>query len=184
MTQTRKSSVKVEFRVVPGSRLRKGDAVILGTAFERIKASGKDLTAETLLADAATQSSALHRFFEWDNNKAAHQYRLEQARRLIRSVEVVLEDAKGKKVPMRAYFSVRNTEGTQSYQPMEYVFDSPDLTDQVKEDAKTQLEGWLARFKRYEWAESAAPGVVAALRALKATLGASSRRRKSTKKTK
>lgn len=46
------------------------------------------LTADAVVAAAAKKDSVLHALFEWDSKKAAHQYRLDQARSLIRSVRV------------------------------------------------------------------------------------------------
>jgi hypothetical protein len=48
------------------------------------------LTPECVLEAAEDEDSPLHRFFEWDNDEAAHQYRIDQARRLIRGVRVVV----------------------------------------------------------------------------------------------
>lgn len=52
------------------------------------------LTPQNVVADARNRNSPLHDIFEWDDAKAADQYRLEQARELIRSVkiEVVTEE--------------------------------------------------------------------------------------------
>ena len=161
-----KPSVAVSFRVVQGSRLRKADAEVLGKAFERLKASGP-LTADRVLEEAMSARSPLHKFFEWDNEKAAHKFRLEQARRLIRSIEIVIEDAKGKSVPMRAYYSVKDAEGQRNYEPMAFVFSSPDLADQVIQEAVSQLEAWKVKYAKYTWARQAIPKVAAALRAVK-----------------
>src|SRR5262245_57100424 len=49
--------------------------------------------------------SQLHAHFEWDEGKAAHQYRLEQARRLIRVYVNVVPTESGP-VEMRAFFSL------------------------------------------------------------------------------
>lgn len=48
------------------------------------------LTPAAVVEDAASEESPLHEYFEWDNSEAARKYRLSQARRLIRSVEVVI----------------------------------------------------------------------------------------------
>ncbi len=162
-----KPNVKMTFQVTPGSRIRKADAKVLGETFERIKASGKHLTAETVLTEATNPRSPLHKYFNWDDASAAHQYRLEQARRLIRSIEVVIEDARGKQVPMRAYYSVKDAEGTRGYEPMTFVFESPDLADQVIAEAVSQLEAWKVKYAKYQWAKGAIPKVAAALRAVK-----------------
>lgn len=46
------------------------------------------LTPEDVLAAARDKSSPLHDSFEWDDDAAAHAYRLDQARGLIRRVRV------------------------------------------------------------------------------------------------
>ncbi len=155
------------FKIVPGSRIRRGDADAIGAEFQRIRASGKELTAETVLDAASNPRSILHRYITWDDAEAARSYRLEQARKLLRSVEVLVQDAKGKSGQMRAFYSVRDASGQRSYQPVEFVFSNTDTSAQVMHDAKQQLEGWMARYKRYAWAQTAVPQVLAALKALK-----------------
>lgn len=49
------------------------------------------LTAESLVDDARNPGSPLHELFEWDNERAAHEYRIEQARGIIRTVEYRFE---------------------------------------------------------------------------------------------
>lgn len=46
------------------------------------------LTPEGVVKAAARADSPLHSHFEWDDSKAGHAYRLQQARQLIRSVQV------------------------------------------------------------------------------------------------
>lgn len=175
-----KPNVKMTFRAAPGSRLRQGDVEALGQALERLKSTGP-LTAERVLHEAMNAKSVLHKYFEWDDHKAAHQYRLEQARRVIRSIEVVIEDAKGKQVPMKAYYNVADAEGQRSYEPMSFVFETPDLADQVIEQAQSQLEAWKTRFAKYQWAKGAMPHVMAALRAVKAATKKSAKKPKKSK---
>lgn len=52
------------------------------------------ITPEAVIEAARDEGSPLHQQFEWDDSKAAHGYRLEQARTLIRSVKllVTIED--------------------------------------------------------------------------------------------
>lgn len=55
-----------------------------------IERSG-ELTPERVVDAAADEKNPLHGYFTWDDDEAAHQYRLWEARRLIRSVKVVVE---------------------------------------------------------------------------------------------
>jgi hypothetical protein len=52
------------------------------------KLNGGRVTPDAVLADAQNAKSPLHDQFEWDDTVAARQYRLQQARELIRSVKV------------------------------------------------------------------------------------------------
>ena len=49
------------------------------------------LTPARVLDDAKNEASPLHGWFEWDDHKASHKYRLLQARQLIRKVRIVVE---------------------------------------------------------------------------------------------
>lgn len=55
------------------------------------KEGGGRLTAAEVVQHARDPASPLHHLFEWDDEKAAHEHRLDQARALIRSCQVVVE---------------------------------------------------------------------------------------------
>ena len=81
----------------------------IGGEFERVTSTSADsdvraalaeletrgrLTPESVVEAARDASSPLHEHFNWNNESAAHSHRIEQARRLIRSIRVVIvEDA-------------------------------------------------------------------------------------------
>ncbi len=69
------------------------------------------LDPEIVIERARDQASPLNGYFEWDDDVAAHQYRITQARRLIRSikVEVVVRD-----VPMNVVSYIRDQGGYQN----------------------------------------------------------------------
>lgn len=52
---------------------------------------GGRLTPDSVVEDAKSPRSPLHDWFEWDDTEAAHQWRLTQARELIRSVRVEVQ---------------------------------------------------------------------------------------------
>lgn len=69
MTKKNKATDTVESRLEKLSRL-----------------NGGRLTPQAVVDDARDPASPLHERFEWDDSTAAHQYRLSQARELIRTV--------------------------------------------------------------------------------------------------
>ena len=56
---------------------------------EQIRKVHGSLTAANVLERASSPKSAMHNQFDWDDSHAGHQWRLEQARRLIRSMEFI-----------------------------------------------------------------------------------------------
>lgn len=63
------------------------------------------LKAEAVVNYARNPRTALHKRFEWDDTKAAHQHRLAQAREIIRTRIYRLETA-GRELPMKVYVSL------------------------------------------------------------------------------
>lgn len=66
-----------------------------------LKKKGR-LTASGILALAAKKTSPLHSLFEWNNTKAAEEYRLIQARKVILQANVKIEDIEDKIVHVPA----------------------------------------------------------------------------------
>lgn len=98
-----------EVRWKQGSRC-KGSAEATYKRLEKVrKWSGGVLSAGATLEDARKPSSPLHKQFQWDDSIAAEEYRMDQARYLIRSIEVVYEAAPN--VPaQRVYVSTTQPE--------------------------------------------------------------------------
>jgi len=93
------------------------------------------LTPEAVLDDARLRDR-----FEWDDAVAAHSYRLEQARRIIRSVKVIIEETKVREfhyVPSRG-----------SYAPVREVMSDRD----VRAEVLAQFEQDANRFAK-KWAD-------------------------------
>ncbi len=97
--------------------------------------------------------SALHKSLQWNDAKAAHEYRVDQVRRLI-SVHVV--DARGQ--PLLVSLSIdRNIGG--GYRPIADVLKAPDLREVLVRDALEELERMQDKYARVEalaavWAEA------------------------------
>ena len=73
-------------------------------AYKEIVAFG-EMTAENLLKAAKKPESVLHKYIEWDKDKASYQYQLSQARRIIRSFVIVPKETKPEQIthPPRAF---------------------------------------------------------------------------------
>lgn len=88
----------------------------------RAIAAGGPLTPSRVLKHASSPHSILHARFEWDDSKAAHQYRLAQARALIRAYVIKPEGATRE---LHAFINIRPSNGEGEYHPIQAVVSHP-----------------------------------------------------------
>ncbi len=97
-------------------------AQVVGEIVERLPKR----TAEELLKEASKERSPLHSQFEWNDTRAAQQYRLVQARVMIASLRVEVVSLDNKVEQVTAF--VRNADRTGSYVPT-LEADADDMSD-------------------------------------------------------
>ena len=129
MKNTKKYEFKKgAFRNAPGL-----DAQEIGEALISIHDSEGELTPEAVIKAAKPKSSPMHRWFEWDNTKAASQHRLSQARKLIQIVRVRIirgDEPEAEAEPIRAFVSM--IDGDAKDRHYESILDV--MVDQDKRD--------------------------------------------------
>jgi hypothetical protein len=121
-------------------------AQIVGERLAEIQARhGETFGCDDVLEDARPEDSPLHGCFEWDDTEAAEKYRLDQARKIIRSIEVVVitESKAERKGP--AYVHI--PQATSAYMRTETAMADTDRSAQVIAEAKAQLAGWNRRYR-------------------------------------
>lgn len=123
----------------------KVDAQLAGQEMERLRTmrNGR-LEPKDLVEHSRDPAAPLHPAFEWDNDTAAEAYRIEQARYLIRSIEVVVLP-EPEATPVRAFVSVRRDDD-RSYTSVTHAMTDPDLRQQVLDNALRELEAWRRRY--------------------------------------
>ncbi len=127
-----------------GARMA-AEAQSAGEELERIrtKHNGR-LEPDWVVHAAKKEVNPLHPLFEWDDNVAAQHYRVVQARQVIRSIDVVIEQAEKPK-PIRAFVSVVR-DRDQSYTSVSHAMSDPELRRQVLLAALGELEAWRKRY--------------------------------------
>lgn len=114
----------------------KGDAKTAYNQLESIRQKSNGiLTAGAVVEDAKNISSPLHKQFEWDDSIAADMHRLEQGRYIIRSIEVIYDDAPNIK-PQKLY--VTTTQSAKNGSPERKIYRTVEET--LKDpDARSEL---------------------------------------------
>ena len=68
---------------------------------QRIRDKYGSLTPEKIVHESRSKKAVLHNYFEWDDDKAAFNWRLQQARTMINNIEVtVISDGEPIQVPV------------------------------------------------------------------------------------
>lgn len=107
------------------------------------------LRAEDVLEFAKSPETALHKKFTWDDTVAAHQFRLMQARSVIR-VNVIVPEATG--MTVRAYVSMmgdRRLPGG-GYRSLSDVMASQELRRQLLTQAMREARLWKEKYKNLQ----------------------------------
>jgi len=139
---------KKKYRAAPRAPFNDKMAAIIGGILEQF---GDSLTPEQLVEIARPTRSPIHKLFCWDNTKAANMYRVEQARYIIRHVEIEIVYDK-KPMRTRAYHAVvidSEAPNEKHYTSIAAIQKSPELASQVIRQAGRELKGWRTRYKDY-----------------------------------
>lgn len=121
------------------------DAKVIGEALAKISAAQRGrLKAEHVVDAARPTAHPLHRFFEWRDKVAAEAFRREQARSLIRAIEIVREDDEEGTAP--AFVSITADDG-RSYRSMEEVLTNVSLQLAVLKAAERDLRNFEKRYR-------------------------------------
>jgi len=95
--------------------------------------------------------TVLHSLFQWDDDLAATQYRIWQARRIIGSIQVEVILPSGKSEVTRKYANIQvpinKTQSEQRYIAIDKIARSPKLSEETVKKAKRELDAWRRRYK-------------------------------------
>ena len=164
MTTSTKESGEKLYLPRKGSMLSKEQAQRYGPSIQAIADSNDgEVTALQVLEDASGKRSPLHDFFQWDDTEAARQYRLTQARLMIRSVDIVYVDSRGneskqaKAFPSVAYQDDRTEENRvrHHYLTAQRVFDDEDTRQEIIDGFRRRINSLRRDMRQVEGMDSA-----------------------------
>jgi len=126
-------------------------AQIVGEEIERLAEENEGtLLPETILLAAKRKKSVLHPCFEWDDAKAAHKYRTEQASYLLRVVvTVVTPPGQSRAVEVRAFPCIE-TDGRNYYTTCTRVYESQELTENVDAQIYRELINLRNKYRTHK----------------------------------
>ena len=125
---------------------------------------GDAVQPASVVKKARNKKSELHKCFQWDDTKAAEEYRLVQAREVMRSITVVVEDMTTedeKPMTVRLYEHVHiesevpNRKRQSVYVPTMKVLETPDLRQQIEDRLKNDIWEAERTAEKYQYLSEA-----------------------------
>lgn len=177
-TRKLKPEEKKLYRARPGFMISDDDAQIIGEFCDELIQKHGTVSPKLFLREARHDKRVRH-FIDWDNDHAAEQWRLTQARRLIVSftVTVARED---KEVEVRAFHYVDSERG---HQPINRIVEDKEMSELVLDRAKKDAVRWYHQYQNLRDVTSLAPIFDAMEKALSRELAQGPPRRGRPKKT-
>lgn len=110
------------------------------------------ITAETVLKVAEDDDSPIHELFEWDDSKAAHNYRLAQARTIINNLEVIVISSSEKEIRIPVFEITKDeSEPGRQYKHIDVLTsDDRDYIVQTTIKHIRQLQTKLSAYKDFD----------------------------------
>ena len=121
----------------------KADAQTAGEVCEQLERT-IGLSAINLLDVSRAEDAPLHNEFEWDDETAAEEYRLQQARHIINCLCVKAEGAEKAAEPVRAFFKVEKAE---MYDSLNVILRSEDKHAALLRAAAAELAAFQRKYK-------------------------------------
>lgn len=113
----------------------------------RIKRTHGSLTTEVIVKEARARSSPLHDCFTWDNGRAAHLYRLNEAAHLCRYILVEVHQKDAKPETYALYYSVPSASGGREYVTIQEAKETK-MNDYIIDAARAHLRRWQREYGR------------------------------------
>lgn len=127
----------------------KGNAQDVGERLAQIRKARGQLTPIDVVQEAKRETSVLHSYFEWDDEKAAEEYRISQARHLVACVVLVHSDEHEIKKPIRAFINIAFEDGN-SYESIIEVMGNSELRERVLNSLESEMERQKEKLSAFE----------------------------------
>lgn len=107
-----------------------------------------EVTSKIFLDSARSDDSEMHRLFEWDDTKAAENYRMEQARVIIASIRVNVIEEDSAPIITRAFVQYKPKQS--GYISINKALTDEDKRETVIQQARKEAAWFVEKYKSFE----------------------------------
>lgn len=133
----------------PTSKISLDPEIVFDELNKITEKNGGSLLPEAVVKSAKSSRSPLHSVFQWDDDVAANLYRVDQARHLIRSIEVTYAELP--EAPVRAFHvqRIEEEDGSErnAYWRTEEILDDDDARVDLLARAMSELQSVRRRYR-------------------------------------
>lgn len=113
-----------------------------GEELTRIHEKRGSLTPAGIVDESRPEHAPLHPVFEWDDWKAAEEWRKQQAKHLVCCIVVQQENAKSETVDVRAFEHVQG-----GYHPVQVILREPDMKMELMRDVLKMTDSYKEKLR-------------------------------------
>lgn len=123
---------------------------LLKQEFEKLMSKDHEglLRPEAIIELASSPAHPFHKYFTWDDDEAAHRWRITEAQMLIRSYKIVIEPLSVKVRALTSLYQDRDDGG--GYRWTTDVLARPDMRQQLLEVALKELQALESKYAHLE----------------------------------
>jgi hypothetical protein len=114
-----------------------------------VQTSDGKLIPASVVAAAREPSNPLHDYFEWDDSKAGHKFRLWQARELIANVTIVRDEKAERAVPVFVSLIADRQKVGGGYRTLDDVLADPEKREELLATAVQELRAIEHRYQMF-----------------------------------
>jgi len=137
----------MKYTKVEGSPIRAEDAQDIGNRIEQIITKKGKIEPIDIVEDSKSENSPFNKYIKWDNLKAANLYRLHQARKIIGSVTIIVEQLPN--IPQRAFVNITTEKEGSHYVTLQSAMSEPEYAQQLIEEAEDAFNLWYEQYNSY-----------------------------------
>lgn len=114
--------------------------------YNEIVEIGEYATPQEIVEKAKSETTELHKCFEWNNDIAAEKYRIVQARKIVRSLvfERTEKQIQKNKPEIRV---IHKPVGAIGYKPLEFIVQKQDEYERLLEAARRELHAFKVKYQ-------------------------------------
>ncbi len=126
------------------------DANVVGAVVEHLEEENGKVTKEDFLDVSRPEDSPTHELFEWDDNKAAEAYRLDQSRHIINALRVVYTNKEDVETKVPAFIRTSPPKANPVYENIHSALQNEGKREIILNRLRGELDAFIIRNQHIE----------------------------------